>query len=334
MTSHDHSLLTASELAILYGSYANDTVSICMLSYFLEHVEDPDIKASVEYGLELSNMHIAIDKDIFAQEGLPVPLGFTEQDVNVQAPRLYSDEFILHYVQNIGIMGINAYSMALPKMSRKDLRDHFTQCLQSSAELFNRTTDISVEKGTYVRPPTIPYPQQIEFVHNQNFLGGWIGEQRPLTSTEISLLFMNLYRNSLGNALLTGFSQIAQKKKVRKFMARGAEIARHHSDVFGKFLDESHVSAPVSGDFTVMTTAEPIFSDKLLMYHTNALQNAGIAFYGESIASSQRKDLITAYSRLIVEAGEYSVDGTNIMIDNGWLEKPPSAPDRRELTKG
>ncbi|MCJ7842595.1 DUF3231 family protein [Lederbergia sp. NSJ-179] len=333
-TYFDHTKLTASELAVLFGSYTDDALAICMLSYFAEHVEDPEIKACVEYGLELSKMHVEIDRDIFKKEELPIPEAFTEQDVNITAPRLYSDELILNYVQNLGIMGLRSYSIALPKASRKSLREQFTHCLQSSAELYNRTTELSIQKGAYVRPPMIPYPQQNEFVQKQHFLAGWMGEQRPLTSIEISLLFMNLYRNSLGSALLTGFAQVAQSQKVQKHMTRGAEISKHHSAVFAKFLSESNIPAPTSGNFTVMTTTDPIFSDKLIMYHTSALQNAGIGFYGESMGGSQRKDLTAAYGRLIMEAGEYSLDGANIMIDNGWFEKPPSAPDRRELTKG
>ncbi len=53
MTAHmnDYNKLTASELGILFESYTNDALAICMLSYFVEHVEDPEIKACVEYGI-------------------------------------------------------------------------------------------------------------------------------------------------------------------------------------------------------------------------------------------------------------------------------------------
>jgi hypothetical protein len=97
---------------------------------------------------------------------------------------------------------------------------------------------------------------------------------------------------------------------------------------------ESNLLTPVSWGFTVTESRDPVFSDKLLMFHTNALNNAGIGFYGQSLAGSPRKDLSAAYTRLMVEVAEYIQDGTQIMIDNGWFEKPPSAPDRKELSKG
>ncbi|MCP3740358.1 DUF3231 family protein [Rossellomorea sp. BNER] len=36
----------------------------------------------------------------------------------------------------------------------------------------------------------------------------------------------------------------------------------------------------------------------------------------------------------MLEVGEFSEDGSKIMIENGCLEKPFSAPDRRDLAKG
>jgi hypothetical protein len=242
MASLDHIKLTASELSLFFQSYLWDTLEICVLSYFLEHVEDPDIRPFVEYALELSEMHVDMNRELFEAEGIPAPAGFTEQDVNVKAPRIFHDEMILQYVTNLGIIGMHAYSFAVTQSSRRDIRKHFTSCLQSSAELFNRSADVLQEKGLFIRSPYIPYPGITEFVEKQHFLAGWMGDQRPLTSTEISFLFMNLFRNTLGGALLTGFAQIAQSKQVRKFMARGSEIAKHHSAVFSKFLSEKLIA--------------------------------------------------------------------------------------------
>lgn len=331
--SHNHIKLTSSELAVLFGTYLNDTLAKCVLAYFIEHVEDSDIKTCVEYGLDLANKHIDFITKVFNEEGIPIPAGFTEQDVNVKAPRLYSDELILHYIENLGTMGLHTFSVALPNTSRQDIREFFTSCIESDAELFNKSTNVALEKGVYIRAPYIPYPKQVEFVQKQHFLAGWFGEQRALTSIEISFLFMNLYRNSLGSAILTGFSQIAQSKDVRQYMVRGAEISQHHCEVFGKFLEESNLPAPVSPISAATLSKEPVFSDKLLMFHTAALNNAGIGFYGVSIGGSPRRDLAVAYSRLTVEIGEYATDGANLMIENGWLEKPPSAPDRKELAR-
>ncbi|MEK3887810.1 DUF3231 family protein [Bacillus sp. FSL K6-3431] len=133
---------------------------------------------------------------------------------------------------------------------------------------------------------------------------------------------------------MTGLSQIAQSKEVRKYVTKGSEVATHHSAVFRNFLEEGNMPAPVPWSLTVTTSKEPVFSNKLIMFHTAALKNAGIGFYGESLSGSLRRDLSAAYARLIIEVGELGTEGANIMISNGWFEKPQSAPDRKSLAKG
>jgi len=331
---HKQIRLTASEVAKLWGSYINDTLGICTISSFLKDVEDPDIREVLEFALDLSKRHVDRITDIFNTEKFPLPIGFNEQDVNLNAARLFSDTFMLHYIQSIGTMGIRSYSFALPSSARMDIREFYTHCMQSSMELFNRACNVMQEKGLFVRPPFIPYPTQAEFVHKEHFMAGWLGKQRPLTSIEIHFLFENFYRNSLGSCLLTGFSQVAQSMDVRNYMVRGAEIAKHHSEVIRKFLSDGNLPSPMSSDLSPLSSKEPVFSDKLLMFHTVALNNAGIGYYGESIGGAARKDLAAAYNRLMLEVEAFAGDGVTMMIDNGWLEKPPSAPDRNDLAKG
>lgn len=83
--------LASGELAVLWGSYQNDSLALCTISYLLKVVEDQETRAILEYGLELSTKHIQRVKSILTQENHPLPVGFNEQDVNINAPRLFSD---------------------------------------------------------------------------------------------------------------------------------------------------------------------------------------------------------------------------------------------------
>jgi hypothetical protein len=67
-TNHDHITLTASELSYLWTSYLADSMSICVLKYFLVHMEDPDIKTLTTHALELSQKHVDFIRDIFTKE--------------------------------------------------------------------------------------------------------------------------------------------------------------------------------------------------------------------------------------------------------------------------
>jgi hypothetical protein len=44
--------------------------------------------------------------------------------------------------------------------------------------------------------------------------------------------------------------------------------------------------------------------------------------------------LALQYVLLTADLTKYGEDGANLMIDNGWLEEPPRASDRRALSKG
>ncbi|WP_445661507.1 DUF3231 family protein [Bacillus sp. FSL K6-3431] len=64
----------------------------------------------------------------------------------------------------------------------------------------------------------MPTPEQVDFVKKQPFLNGWLGDRRPLLGIEIANLVYKAERNTLGEALITGFSQVVKSKEVRQFM--------------------------------------------------------------------------------------------------------------------
>ncbi|WP_229138655.1 DUF3231 family protein [Bacillus sp. REN16] len=90
---------------------------------------------------------------------------------------------------------------------------------------------------------------------------------------------------------------------------------------------------PMTIDQGVTDSTEAPFSDRLMLFHFSLMEYAGIGNYGVSISESQRSDLIVDYSRLLTEVMKFSEDVRNIMIKNEWLEKPPTAANRKELAK-
>jgi hypothetical protein len=319
--------LTSAELSQIWASYQNDTLAKCVLSYFLNHVEDTEIRPVLEHGLQLFQTHIQKLTTIFKAEGNAIPQGFTEEDVNETAPRLFSDNYMLIYVQQMCKLGLNAYSVAVSLSTRKDIHAYNSERLREFIEWHSMANDVLLSKGLYVRPPSIPTQDKVSFVHSNNFLQGWFGKQRPLLSLEITNLFENTQRNALGVATLIGFSQVAESKAVASFMVRGKEIAAKHVEIFGSILREDDIPVPMTWDSEVTTSNVAPFSDKLMMAQTTALIAIGLGYYGTSMATSPRHDIATHYVRLMAEIGKYADDGAKIMIKNGWLEQPPIAPD-------
>ena len=318
----------------LWTQYVNDSASICLLTYFAEKAEDSEIKPIVEHALRLSEVHIQKIISIFNEENHAIPHGFKiEEDVDLTAPRLYSDSYVLNFVQNMAKVGLTAYSGSLSVAVREDITEFYMECLRETKQLYKMTKDLLLSKGLYIRSPYFPDLEHNEFVKKQRFLWDMLGEKRPLVALEVSNLYSNLQRNALGAATLIGFSQVAQDKDVKQFFLRGIKIARKHIKSFGSKLEESYLTVPMTWATEITNSTTKTFSDKIMMFYTSGLTGLSIGYYGTGLAQSPRVDLGILYNKLSVDIQLYSEDGANIMIQNKWLEQPPMASDRDELAR-
>ncbi|MEH7245931.1 DUF3231 family protein [Neobacillus niacini] len=323
--------ITSSELAMLWSQYLNDSGSICVLTYFLEKAEDPEIKSVIEFALQLSNNHIEKLTVTFKEENFAIPYGFKiEDDIDLTAPKLFSDSYVLHFIYQMAIIGLTNYSEAVAAAVRADIADYYMECLTETMQLHKASKEVLLSKGLFVRSPHIPYVKA-EFVNQQAFLFDVVGKKRPLVVAEVSNLYANIQRNILGVATLIGFSQVAKDKEVIQFLHRGIDIGKKHIKVFGSKLAECDLPVQASLSAEVTTSTSYTFSDKLLMFFTSGLISLSIGYYGTGIAQSPRVDLGVMYNRLSLEVQLYSEDGANIMINHKWLEQPPMASDRVEL---
>ncbi|WP_099355084.1 DUF3231 family protein [Fredinandcohnia onubensis] len=326
--------LTAGEIAQLWMQYLNDSASVCVLSYFLEKAEDDEIKPIIKFALELSQSHIKKITAILTEEKNVVPSGFSlKEDVDVTAPRLYSDSFVLNFINQMSKVGLTSYAASVSASVRDDIKNYYMECLSETMQLYKKSTDLLLSKGLFVRPPSLPNLEKVEFVKKQWFMLDVVGEKRPLTAAEVANLFSNLQRNALGVATLTGFSQVAQNKDVKQFFLKGLEIGNKHIKLFRSKLEESKLPAPMGWDSEITNSTAHTFSDKLMMFFTSGLITLSVGYYGTAVSQSPRGDLSTMYNRLSLEVQMYAEDGANIMIKKGWLEQPPMAYDRDELIR-
>ncbi|TDK55985.1 DUF3231 family protein [Bacillus salipaludis] len=310
--------LTAGEIAQLWIQYLNDSSSKCVLSYFLEKAEDEEIKPIIQYALELTRTHIEKIKAILTEEKHVVPYGFSiKEDVDLAAPRFYSDSFVLNFINQMSKVGLTSYAGSVSASVRDDIKSYYMDCLTETMQLFKKSTDLLLSKGLFIRSPSLPNLEKVEFVKKQWFMLDVFGEKRPLTAAEVDNLFTNLQRNALGVAALTGFSQVTQHKDVKQFFLKGLEIGNKHIKLFRSKLEESKLPAPMGWDSEKTNSTACTFSDKLMMFFTSGLIGLSIGYYGTAVSQSPRGDITAMYNRLSLEVQLYSEDGANIMIKNG-----------------
>jgi hypothetical protein len=323
--------LTSGEVSELLSSYMSNSASVCVLSYFAEKVQDPDASVVIKLALHLSQKAVAQIKDMFKSANHPIPIGFSDTDVNINAKKLYSDTFMLLYVSLMARFGLTNYSEARASSSNPDVREFLNRSIHATMELFNLADDILLSKGLYTKPPYIPIPESIDFVKKQGFLHGLLGEKRPLNVTEIDRLYLNFRRNSIGKALVMGFSQTTSNKDIQEFLMRGVGISANHMEVITSLLRKDNLPIPMILDTEVLDSTEPVFSDRLMVLHVTALDALGLATNGITLSRVMRHDLTLAITRFMAEIAQYAKEGMDIMIDNEWLQRIPEAANREEL---
>lgn len=333
MENNDRTNLTSAEMGKLWSTYVGNSMAKCVLNYYLQHVDDQDIKNVVKNALHLSEKLVEEIKEIFIQESFPVPNGFTENDVNLHAPRLFADEFYLYYLNYVITAGMSIYSIAIPLMTRKDTEHFFIDTLHATIKLITEIKHVLMEKGLYVKPPHIPTPEKVDFVKKQKYLNGFFGDIRPLHALEIAHLESNIENNVASKALLIGFSQVAKDEKIRQFFIRGKELTNKHIEICSQQLHKDNLpSSPLLDNVVTTSTVAP-FSDKLMLAHKIEMFTMKIRTVGNGLSLNGRKDLGAMYTKMLADIGLYVEDASNIAIDHGWMEQIPQAADRDKLSK-
>lgn len=323
--------LTSGEIANLWTQYMSDSMAACVLKHSIKNTQDKETRDMLEYALSLSESHIEKIKHFFNEENFPIPKGFTKDDVNLDAPALFTDTFLLAYMLIMTIHGLTGYAGAVSTSVRADQRAFFTECNKESMELHNRVVQLMLDKGIYSKPPRINTPKQVEFVHNQSYLSGWFGKKRPLNAIEISGVSYNMQKTVAKIVLEIAFAQVCKSKELQKYFQRGKTICKKQFDMLSAILSKEDLSSPASWVSEITDSTIPPFSDKLMLYHIVMLVSGGVGYLGAALSVSQRRDIALKYTYLMADIGRYAEDGAQLLIDNGWLEQPPLAEDRDNL---
>ncbi|WP_066307130.1 DUF3231 family protein [Bacillus sp. FJAT-29814] len=317
--------LTAAEVSALWLQYTGDSMAICVYRYFLTIVENEEIKPIMEIALQLAESHVTKITEFLKSANFQIPLGFTENDVNVNAPRLFSDQFLLFYSYTMTIHGLTAYSLAITNSERQDIQNYFYECMGSAKDLFQRIVELAKDQPKYKSVPSIPSPHGVKFMETPGFISNLIGDKRPLNSSEISTLFFNSTKTGFISSLSLAFSQVAVREDVRNFMLKNVKLAGKDADSFDAILQEDHLPIPEKWDAEITDSTVSPFSDKLIMFHASFLVNAALTYYGASLGSSFRSDILLNYTKVFTHAMEAGAISYNIMVKHGWLEKQPDS---------
>ncbi|WP_062050342.1 DUF3231 family protein [Bacillus sp. JCM 19034] len=325
--------LTSAEIGTLWGEYVNGTAVDIINKYMVSIIEDEKIRTLFEDAIRTFEKQKKQISTFIENEGFPVPIGFTDSDLNKGTKRLFSDIFCLHYLHIMTLHGLLGHQTSLSASVRKDLRYFYDSCNNDGKRMYHQTIELLLEKGHFQRDPYF-YPESTpEFISGQQFLDGYFGDKRPLAATEIISLSFNLKKKILEKTLSIAFSQVAQSKEVREFLKSSQKTSDNQIQALSNILKKDNLPVPMSWESEITTSQDSPLSDKLMLYHIGFLMQTAQAYHGVGLASAMRADLVVTYEKTILKNLMVTKEWFNIMTQYKWLEEPPLSPNRKNLAK-
>lgn len=324
--------LSSAEIAGLWETYIQESMVACLVTYFLHHNKDDEVKKLLYETLELSKGRVKYISEIFQAEGIPVPDGFSEKDLDLTAPPLFYDMFALTLVYSISRMTMINTGFITGNVARMDVMDFFVNLTQQTVKMYQKSTELMLSKGIYDRPPMIPYPETIEYVKKFSYISPF-GKKRPINVAEITEIFYNAERNYFSILLCMGLLQVVKDKEIHQFIAEGKKISEKQVNTFNDILKREELLGSVSTTMQVTNSTLNPFSDRLVVTLFNLLNQIDITLIGHALSMSLRTDLSAYYQKYILEILAYTAKGFKLMVDRGWAQEPPHTPDRRKLQK-
>lgn len=328
--------LSSTELGNLWQAYQEKSMALHVLERFIKNSNDEQIQAILQSAQDIETKNTNAIKAVFQNEGVAIPVAFTEKDVDNNAPRLFDDNFHLMFVRLYGKILIGLYALHSGMSYREDIYNLYHDFTSDSQRIYNEATQCLLKKGVLVRPPSVPMPKEVEFIKDTSYTGGLnpFGKKRVLNTVEIGLVYQALEANITGTQLMAGFAQVAENPDVKQYFQRGKELAEKQVSIMSDFLVKSDLQAPSTWTGIVSDSTVSPFSDKLMMYMTNLLSMFGMGNNSVGAAFSFRSDLLLQMGKILANTFDFAKDGGKIIIKHGWMEEPPQAADRTKLSRG
>ncbi|MED1203522.1 DUF3231 family protein [Heyndrickxia acidicola] len=324
--------LTSSEITGLWTQYIQTTMSTCISKHVIATSKDPETISLFKFTLGLSNKHIKKIESIFESEKLELPQGFTEEDVNLNAPPLFTAKFWLIYIHDMTMHGLAGYTLSFSVAARKDIRDHFYECINDTMDLYNKSIDILLSKDIYQRSPYFSTENKSKPITEMKYFLEIFGNKRPLNSMETGNIYFNLKKSIVTKTLINGFKQVIHDSEIHEFLDHCLKAISKNIDVFTSVLAEENLHTPnlLDGEYTNSNVAP--FSEKLMTFHIGFLFHLASTYYASAMVTSMRIDIIGHCDAAIIRDLKIISFFGKLMLKKGWIESLPLADDRKELS--
>lgn len=323
---------TSAEISHLWSSYLAESMSVTFLKHMVAKSKDPDFHGVLQFALDISSKRLNLMEDLFISIQHPIPEAFGEKDVDIKVQELFQEGFLVRYTKLTTKFVLLNYSFAYSDCTRQDFRDLFSGFIDTAKEVISIADNALIAKGLFPKPPTIPFSEKVNYVHDKKYFGSILNNKRSLNAIEITNVFTLMDYLRMMRALTLGFAQVMKTEKMQDHLNRGLQIIDKQLNILGSFLENANLPIPENIDYQVTESKDSPYSEKLLMVHITVVLGYMILSYGRGLTNTSRIDIILSFGRLMTEIGKYIEDGLNLIAENSWLERVPEAANRQELT--
>jgi ferritin-like metal-binding protein YciE len=322
--------LTVNEVSNIWSSYLKSSMELKLFEYFYASTENNEIKQVIEKMLNQSQKNINELKEIFIKENLTVPLGFTDEDVRVDAHKVFSDTFILYFCFDLTHLSMSTYPTAISDCTRNDVRDHFQTNIAFSVKIQNEIADLMLLQGVYLKHPQVAIDSEVEFADSMLYLNGFFGGSRPLNTAEIANLSRIVHRAQFSKMVFVTFSKLAKTKELKQHFSKGRDGIEKVLESLQEVLDKENIPISASGDYRISDVEMSPFSDKLMLFFVNTcLGIFCFAMVSQAMTSSLRTDVISKLGKISDDMKKFYGLGLLLAIKEKWFEQPPQAVNRK-----
>ncbi|WP_404357435.1 DUF3231 family protein [Cytobacillus firmus] len=327
--------ISVSEIGTLWQTYQEKTLIMRFLEYFIEKSDEQEARNILGGLWQELNFYVKEMEELFSDQGMVKPEGFTSADVNLEAPKLYDNGFDIMFLRVLKEVSMGLYTLNMNMTYNKKVLSIYEGLTTVTQKIYKLSTFYLLEKGILSLPPKVTMPKNIEYIQSKKYKDGFrlTGDKRALNDLEIGILHHNMEANNIGMQLITGFAQCAQNKEAKKYFLKGKELAKKQTKMMEEILLEGDVQFSATSGATVTTSTVPPFSDKLMMHCIYILNGFSLVGSGTGAFFSLRNDIAMKSMILAKDIYFYAQEGIKIKIKNGWFEEPPQMEDRPGLIR-
>ncbi|RDY72710.1 DUF3231 family protein [Halobacillus trueperi] len=317
--------LSSSEIGVLWMTYQQKTMILTMLEYFIEQADDPEAKQIMTNLRSTMQPYVGKIESMYRAEDLPVPIGFTKEDVNKGVPKLFDNGFDIMFLRLVEEITMGMHTLNLSMSYRPDVTLLYQELTQITQKCYDDCTQFLLTKGYLPKSPYVAVQKQVEHAKGTNYISMFnpIKGKRALNTVEIAHIHHSIESNVTGMQMIFGFAQSATHQEISNYFHKGGELAKgvvkEMSEVF--LQNDLPVPSTAGGNFT--TSKIPPFSDKLMMYCVSLFCSFSLGGNSLGTAFSLRNDLPVKLTVFMKDVFEYAHEGAKIMIKHGWMEEPP-----------